>query len=162
MLVITDLSATNQSSKGLQILHKISTSLFILFLVLFSQAHAKPIESKEKADKVSQYFMDQVLKGEIEAAYSLLSAYVGIDLEQFIERGKKVANDMKQLEKSSGKPLSFDLLETQSVGEHFYKITYLLKYETVALIWSMNYYQPDQGWKLVDVSFNGDINSLFK
>jgi len=106
--------------------------------------------------------MSQVLSGEVEAAYSLLSAYAGIDLEQFIERGKKVANDMKQLEKSAGKPLSFDLLETQSVGEHFYKITYLLKYETVALVWSLNYYQPKQGWKLVDVSFNGDINSLFK
>jgi len=106
--------------------------------------------------------MGQILNGEVEAAYSLLSAYAGIDLEQFIERGKKVANDLQQLEKSAGKPLSFDLLETQSVGEHFYKITYLLKYDTVALIWNINYYQPDQGWKLVDVSFNGDINSLFK
>ena len=161
MLVTTYLSTTNQSSKGLQTLHKINASLFILFVILSSQAHAKPIENKEKTDKVSHYFMDQVLKGEVEAAYSLLSAYAGIDLEQFIERGKKVANDMKQLEKSAGKPLSFALLETQSVGEHFYKITYLLKYETVALIWSLNFYQPDQGWKLVHVSFNGDINSLF-
>ena len=143
-------------------MHKISASLFILFFVFFSQAHAKPIASKDKADKVSNYFMGQILNGEVEAAYSLLSAYAGIDLEQFIERGKKVANDLQQLEKSAGKPLSFDLLETQSVGEHFYKITYLLKYDTVALIWSINYYQPDQGWNLVDVSFNGDINSLFK
>lgn len=141
---------------------KISISLFILFFAFSSQSHAKPLANKEKADKVSNYFMGQVLSGEVEAAYSLLSAYAGIDLEQFMERGKKVANDMTQLEKSSGKPLSFDLLETQAVGEHFYKITYLLKYETVALIWSLNYYQPDQGWKLVDVSFNGDINSLFK
>ena len=143
-------------------MHKISFSLFILFFTFLSQGHAKPIESKEKADKVSQYFMGQILEGEVESAYSLLSAYVGIDLEQFIERGKKVAHDMKQLEKSSGKPISFDLLETQSVGEHFYKITYLLKYDRIALIWNINYYQPDKGWKLVDISFNGDINSLFK
>ena len=141
---------------------KISISLFILLFSFSSLSDAKPITSKEKVDKVSHYFMDQILNGDVEAAYSLLSAYIGIDLEQFIERGKKVANDMKQLEKSSGKPLSFALLETQSVGEHFYKTTYLLKYETVALIWSMNYYQPDQGWKLVDVSINDDINSLFK
>ena len=141
---------------------KISLSLLILFFAFFSHVHAKPIENKDKADKVSNYFMGQILNGEVEEAYSLLSAYAGIDLEQFIERGKKVANDMKQLEKSSGKPLSFDLLETQSVGEHFYKITYLLKYETVALIWNINYYQPDNGWKLVDISFNGDINALFK
>ncbi|MFT5717010.1 MAG: hypothetical protein ACI9T7_001193 [Oleiphilaceae bacterium] len=143
-------------------MHKFSVSLFVLFVIFFSQAQAKSIASKDKTDKVSSYFMGQILSGEVEAAYSLLSAYAGIDLEQFIERGKKVSTDMKQLEKSAGKPLSFDLLETQSVGEHFYKITYLLKYETIALIWNINYYQPDKGWKLVDVSFNGDINALFK
>jgi hypothetical protein len=143
-------------------LRKFSVSLFILFFVFFSHTHAKSVESKDKADKVSNYFMGQILSGEVEAAYALLSAYVGVDLEQFIERGKKVSTDMRQLEKSAGKPLSFDLLETQSVGEHFYKITYLLKYDTIALIWNINYYQPIKGWKVVDISFNGDINALFK
>jgi len=143
-------------------LFKFSLSVLILLLTFLSQANAKPLASKEKVDKVSNYFMTQILNGEVEAAYSLLSAYIGIDLEQFTERGKKVASDIKRLEKSSGKPLSFDLLETQSVGEHFYKATYLLKYQSIALIWSINYYQPDKGWNLVDVSFNGDINALFK
>ncbi len=143
-------------------LRKISLSILILLLTMSTQIFAKPLADKAKIDKVSQYFMTQILNNEVEAAYSLLSAYIGIDLEQFTERGKKVANDMKQLEKTAGKPLSFDLLETQSVGEHFYKATYLLKYQTIALIWSINFYQPDNGWKLVDVSFNGDINSLFK
>jgi hypothetical protein len=143
-------------------LHKFSISLFIIFFAFFSQVQAKPIESKDKADKVSHYFMGQIFNGEVEAAYSLISAYVGVDFGQFIERGKKVASDIQQLEKSAGKPLSFDLLETQSVGEHFYKITYLMKYDTIALVWNINYYQPDKGWKLVDITFNGDINALFK
>lgn len=106
--------------------------------------------------------MGQIFNGEVQAAYSLLSAYVSTDPELLIERGKKVANDMLQVEKSAGKPLSFDLIETQSVGEHFYKVTYLLKYDSNVLIWNINYYQPDQGWRLVDVSFNTDINALFK
>lgn len=106
--------------------------------------------------------MTQVLNGNLEPAYALLSGYVGVDLEQFNERGKKVVADMKLIEQSAGKPLSYALLNKQSVGEHFYKIQYLLKYQAAALIWELNYYQPEQGWNLVDVSFNTDINSLFK
>ena len=143
-------------------MQKISVSLFIFFIAICLPVQAKPLSSKDKADKVSQFFMGQILNGEVEAAYSLLSGYVGTDFEPFIERGKKVASDMLQLEKSAGKPISFDLLETQSVGEHFYKVTYLLKYESNVLIWNMNFYQPKEGWKLVDVSYNFDINALFK
>ena len=141
---------------------KFSISLFILFFTFSSQIHAKPIASKDKVNKVSNYFMNQIFNGDVEAAYSILSAYVSTDPELLIEKGKIVANDILQAEKSAGKPLSFDLIETQSVGEHFYKITYLLKYDSNALIWNINYYQPDQGWRLVDVSINTDINALFK
>lgn len=136
--------------------------LTLTFVLGNSHAFSKPLADKAKAEKVSEYFMSQLLEGEIESAYALLSAYVGIDLEQFNERGKKVVSDMKRIEQSTGKPLSFALLDKQSVGEHFYKIQYLLKYKAAALIWELNYYQPDQGWNLVDVSFNADINALFK
>ena len=105
--------------------------------------------------------MGQLVAGEIEAGYSLMSAYLGVDINAFVEKGKKAEADIKQLQQSIGKPLSLALLKEESVGEHFYKLTYLLKYQAAALVWEINYYQPDSGWKLVDVSFNGDINALF-
>ena len=106
--------------------------------------------------------MSQLMSGEFESAYSLMTAYIGVNITQFEERGKKAAEAMKQMEKTQGKPLSYALLKTQSVGEHFYKATYLLKYSAAALVWEFNYYQPDKGWKLVDISFNTNINALFE
>jgi len=73
-----------------------------------------------------------------------------------------MSHDMKQLESNQGKPLSFAMLKQESVGEHFYKISYLLKYPAAALVWELNYYQPAEGWNLVDISFNTDINALFE
>lgn len=134
--------------------------IFSLTFTLFSQA--KTLENKSKVDKVSDFFMSQVLAGETSAAFSLISAYLGVDIDAFEERGKKAELSLRQLNANLGKPLSYALLDQQSVGEHFYKVTYLLKYESAALVWEINYYQPDKGWKLVDVSFNTDINSLFK
>ena len=139
--------------------------LTIMVVSLFAtsnQVLAKPLSDKAKVDQVSEQFMTQILAGEIEQAYSQLSAYLGVSPEQFNERSKKIVQDMAKLEQSVGKPLAFAKLKQQSVDEHFYKITYLLKFQTAALIWELNYYQPEQGWKLVDVSFNTDINALFK
>ena len=106
--------------------------------------------------------MSQILSGETSAAFALIAAYLGVDAEPFEERGKKAELSLTQLNSSLGKPLSYSLLEKQSVGDHFYKVIYLLKYETAALVWEINYYQPDKGWKLVDINFNTDINALFK
>jgi len=142
----------------------INHTLFTVFVVvaLSTTAVAKDLSDTKKIDQVSEYFMEQLLTGEIESGYSLMSAYLGVDINSFVEKGKKADNDIRQLQKSIGKPLSYALLKQENVGEHFYKLTYLLKYQAAALVWEINYYQPDSGWKLVDISFNGDINALFK
>lgn len=133
-----------------------------LFLGLSSLANAKTLENTDKVDKVSDHFMSQILSGEVASAYSLIAAYLGVDAASFEERSKKTELNLSQLNTKLGKPLSVALLEKKSVSDHFYKTIYLLKYETAALIWELNYYQPTEGWKLVDISYNTDINSLFK
>ncbi len=133
----------------------------LVSLFLSSPIMAKDLPDTKKVKQVSDFFMGQLVAGEIESGYSLMSAYLGVDINAFVEKGKKAEADIKQLQQSIGKPLSLALLKEESVGEHFYKLTYLLKYQAAALVWEINYYQPDSGWKLVDVSFNGDINALF-
>lgn len=135
---------------------------FCILMIHAAQLQAKVLENTEKVDKVSNYFMSQIVSGEVSSAYSLISAYLGVDPAGFEERSKKADMSLSQLNKNLGKPLSYALLEKQAVGTHFYKIIYLLKYESAALVWELNYYQPQQGWKLVDINFNTDINALFK
>ncbi|KZY86534.1 hypothetical protein A3741_26450, partial [Oleiphilus sp. HI0069] len=140
-------------------MRQISLLICCISLITFSSLSlAKPLASKDKINKVSDYFMSQVVQAEYDSAYSLMSAYIGVSPEQFEERGKKISHDMKMLEARQGKPLSFALLKQESVGEHFYKISYLLKYPSAALVWELNYYQPQEGWNLVDISFNTNIN----
>lgn len=140
-------------------------SSFILLLTCLSLSHslqAKVLDNTEKVDKVSDYFMSQIATGEVASAYSLIAAYLGVDAASFEERGKKAEMSLSQLNSTLGKPLSFALLDKQAVGDHFYKTIYLLKYESAALVWELNFYQPQEGWKLVDINFNTDINALFK
>jgi hypothetical protein len=140
----------------------ITIQVVLLLLSFANLSHAKTLENTSKINKVSNYFMSQILAGETSSAFSLISAYLGVDAASFDERGKKAEVSLNQLNSSLGKPLSYALLEKQAVGEHFYKVIYLLKYDSAALVWEINFYQPSDGWKLVDINFNTDINALFK
>ena len=138
------------------------TAISLTLLLSASLSSAKTLSDTTKVDKVSDFFMSQILSGDVPAAFALIATYLGVDGASFEERGKKAELSLTQLNSSLGKPLSYALLEKQAVGDHFYKVIYLLKYETAALVWEINYYQPSEGWKLVDINFNTDINDLFK
>ncbi len=131
-------------------------------LLLSTVAHARTLADAAAARKLADQFMAQLVKGEADAGYDMLSAYIGVDFEQFNQRGKKMLGDLQQIGSSVGKPIGFDLLATQSVKTHFMKLTYLLIYGNAALVWELNFYQPEKGWQLVDVSYHANINDLFQ
>lgn len=137
-------------------------SLLVLVLcTLTTLSYAKSLPDVDKARAMAEAFMQQLITGEAEAGYSTLSAYVGVDFEQFNARGKKLVSDLQQVESRVGKPLSYDYLAAQSVKQHLLKLTYLLKYPSAAVVWEFNFYQPQNGWQLVDVSYHTNINTLF-
>lgn len=135
---------------------------FALLWLLSTAAISKSFNSLEKVDQASELFMSQIFKGEVENAYALMSAYAGVDMNAFLERGEKAAQSLEKLESATGKAFTYAKIKTQAVEGHFYKITYLLKYASAALVWELNYYQPQDGWLLVDVSFNAEIDKLFE
>lgn len=134
----------------------------LMSLALSTSSLAKSLPSTEKVLQESELFMSQLASGDAETAINLISVYLGIDANAFNQRAQKIVNDMKRINESAGKPLSFAKLDEQSIGDHFFKVRYLLKYQQAAIVWEINFYQPEKGWHLVDISFNTDIDALFK
>lgn len=141
----------------------LSLALICTLSLFFSTTTwAKSLPGTEKILQESDLFMSNLASGDTETAINLISIYLGIDTEQFNLRAQKIVSDMKRINTSAGKPLSFAKLDEQSIGDHFFKVRYLLKYQQAAIVWEINFYQPENGWYLVDISFNTDINALFK
>ena len=65
----------------------------IFVAALSTSASAKELSDTKKIAQVSEYFMGQLLSGEIESGYSLMSAYLGVDIKGFVEKGKKVKHN---------------------------------------------------------------------
>ena len=71
-------------------IHTLSRSLLLcLALTLSVYSQAKSLESQDQADKVSDFFMSQILSGDVSSAYALIAAYLGVDAASFEEQGKK-------------------------------------------------------------------------
>ncbi len=131
-------------------------------ITLSTSALAKSLPNTDKVIQESELFMSQLASGDAEAAINLISVYLGIDANAFNQRAQKIVSDMQRINGSAGKPLSFAKLDEQSIGDHFFKVRYLLKYQQAAIVWEINFYQPEKGWYLVDISFNTDIDALFE
>ena len=119
-------------------------------------------DTKEKLSKAGGNFMSLLLKGKTEQAYKALLSEVGGDTERLTQQATEMATFMVKVREQLGEPISYDLITTGSIKEHFYKQKYLLKFDNAAIVWEINYYQPREGWKLVDVAYNTDIDALFE
>ena len=143
--------------------------IFALFSVALSYSHSTlatsiPESSKDPKQhlvKAGDNFMSLLLKGNTALAYKDLLSTVGGDSERLQQQAADVASFMTKVREQLGEPISYDLITTDSIKEHFFKQKYLLKFDNAAIVWEINYYQPRNHWKLVDVAYNTDIDALF-
>lgn len=115
----------------------------------------------DQLDSVGEKFMASIMSAKTKQAYTDLSPIVGVNLEQFNQAGEQAAGYMEKVRERIGEPLSFDLISTQKIKQHFIKQTYLLKFKTAALVWELTYYRPEAEWKLVGINYSTDIDALF-
>ena len=138
-----------------------SVILTSLFFFNNLASASEPHHSKEDLKKAGDQFMSALLKGKTEQAYKNIISTTGEEKERFTQQGTSVSAYMTKVREQIGEPVSFDLIATQSIKDHFFKQKYLLKFDNAAIVWEINYYQPKQGWKLVDITYNTDIEALF-
>ena len=139
-----------------------SVALSYNSMALANTAAESTKDTKQQLSKAGGHFMSLLLKGKTEQAYKELLSEVGGDTERLTQQATEMATFMVKVREQLGEPISYDLITTDSIKEHFFKQKYLLKFDNAAIVWEINYYQPREGWKLVDVAYNTDIDALFE
>lgn len=140
----------------------LTTLFFFNNLASASTSAPENQSSKESLKKIGDQFMSTILKGNTEQAYKDIIPATGDEKERFTQIGMRVTAEMKKLREQIGEPLSFDFITAQSIKDHFFKQIYLLKFNNAAIVWEINYYQPNQGWKIVEINYNANFDDLFE
>ncbi|WP_097458782.1 hypothetical protein [Mangrovitalea sediminis] len=133
-----------------------------LFLLAPLLARADSLESPKMADKAVATFMQQADQGQVDQAYVGLHPYLGVDADAYNQAAKKAVSYFKEVFDKVGKPLGDLVVRREHIGNSFYRISVLQKYQSAAFEWQFTFYQPKQGWHLVGVSYSTDIDDLYQ
>ncbi|MFE8070842.1 hypothetical protein QQM79_07265 [Marinobacteraceae bacterium S3BR75-40.1] len=142
---------------------RLLTLLALLALLCFAiTAHAEPLKDKEAVGKATDQFLTAATDGDIAKAYAGIRNAVGVDVEAFDNSGDKAAGYFKKVFEQVGKPLAWDRVRTEHIKDHLLRITYLQKFQQAALFWEFTFYQPTEGWSLVNISYGTDLSHLYE
>ena len=61
-----------------------------------------------------------------------------------------------------GKPLGYELVATERIGNSFVRYVYLQKFENHALRWVFGYYKPKDSWLTNAFKFDDQLDQLYE
>ncbi|TBW52950.1 hypothetical protein EZI54_15775 [Marinobacter halodurans] len=140
---------------------KIARVASLLLFVLTLPAAADTLASPDAIKPQTQAFMTQVKQGEVAEAYAGLAPYLGVPRKPFDASAKEADTYFQKVFDRAGKTVGTSLVKREAIADDFYRETWLQKFTEAAMAWQFTFYQADQGWKLVGISYTTDIESLY-
>lgn len=137
---------------------------YLLGLLLLTPllAQADSLESRKMADKAVSTFIQQADQGNVDQAYLGLRPYLGVEVDAYDKAAKKAVTYFKEVFDKVGKPVGDAVVKREQIGDSFYRISLLQKYQSAAFEWQFTFYQPKKGWQVVGVSYSTDIDDLYQ
>lgn len=107
-------------------------------------------------------FMTRVADNQVEAAYQQLRPFLGVASDPFDQSAREANAYFQLVTGQVGQPLASVYLRSEGIGEHFYRETWLQKFNAAAIAWTFTFYRPNDDWKLVGVSYSTDLDTLYQ
>ncbi|PVY75861.1 hypothetical protein C8D92_106121 [Tamilnaduibacter salinus] len=142
-----------------------SRILRILFMAFIASVHPVVAETLPDRDALTQKtraFMGTLSEGDATGAYRSLRPYLGVPATPFDKAAKKADDYARQVRERAGDPVGVSLAREAAIGHDFHRVTWLQKFPAAAVAWQFTFYQPDDGWKLVGISYTTDLESLYR
>ncbi|WP_203143093.1 hypothetical protein [Marinobacter mangrovi] len=140
---------------------KIARVASLLLFALTLPAAADTLASPDAIKTQTQAFMTQVKQGEVAEAYAGLAPYLGVPRKPFDASAKEADTYFQKVFDRAGRTVGTSRVKREAIADDFYRETWLQKFTEAAMAWQFTFYQADQGWKLVGISYTTDIESLY-
>ena len=111
-------------------------------------------------------FMEEVFtcieNGDFQKAFSLVKTNTVIESTQIDMLYAQTESQLNMLNKKYGRDNGFEQVGEMKLGNSLLKKVYIQKYNYIPLRWIFIFYNPGNGWKLIQFSFDEDYKELFK
>lgn len=138
--------------------------VFVTAMTLCQAVQAGPdtLASPTAIDTSTRDFMTQVAAGQVSAAYQSLRPYLGVPAEPYDASASEARTYFGQVTERVGDTLAISAARREAIAEDFYRITWLQKFDTAAIAWTFTFYQPEEGYRLVGVSYSTELSELYQ
>ncbi len=109
--------------------------------------------------KVLDVFFGQLVKGNIEAAYSTLTRNTVLEREPSTLASLKASTN--EALKLFGAFKGYEILGVEEVGTHMLRVSCISLGEMFPLSWKFFYYRPEGDWRLIDIRVGAALNEFF-
>jgi len=135
--------------------------LALLLLVLPAVAGAETLRSEADTLALSRKMMDVAMTQPPGAAFAVLKPYWPMDPAEIDGQTSNAGIQWQVIEARFGKPLGYELVKTERIGQSFVRYVYLQKFEKHALRWRVSFYRPRDAWMTNNFAFDDQLESLY-
>jgi len=137
--------------------------VLLLAVLTATSAAAVPasLRSKEDAADLVDTFMANLTAGDAKGAYRLAGKHRQMPASEFGAWMSEGEKRRLELRRSFGLSLGFERVANEQVGERVLRISQLERFDKGALVWRFVFYRAENTWKLVSVTEESDLNTLF-
>ena len=134
----------------------------IMAVTAMAEDDSGGLADRNAIQKTTDAFMKRLEEGRVLAAYREMKRVLGVDSRPFMKDAEKARKFFKQVRDRVGEPLESALVKTDTIEDHFHRLSYLQKFESAALHWQFTFYRPREEWVLVGVSYSTSLDSLYQ
>lgn len=135
--------------------------LVLLLLALPAVAGAETLRSEADTLALSRKMMDVAMTQPPGAAFAVLKPYWPMDPAEIDGLTSNASLQWQVIEARFGKPLGYELVRTERIGQSFVRYVYLQKFEKHALRWRVSFYRPRDAWMTNHFAFDDQLESLY-
>lgn len=119
------------------------------------------LRSESETRALSDRLMDLAMKEPPDTVFAQLKPYWPLDPSEIDGMASVTKLKWQLVETRYGKPLAYELVSVERIGESFVRYIYLQKFENHALRWSFGFYRPLDGWVTNSFRFDDQIELLY-
>jgi hypothetical protein len=138
----------------------ISITILLLTLpcIVSGEGFSSLNNAREITDKAMGYFkLDKISEG-----YSVLKPYWPLPSVEIDNLINKTTTQWPMVKQRFGESLGTEFIKEERVGKSFVRYTYLHKFNNHAIRWLFILYKPKGQWVINGVSFDDNVNELFR
>lgn len=134
---------------------------FLLLLVLAAYpSQAAELPDATAAVALSDRIMQKAAEGDVRAALELGRPYIVIPHSEFDSMLGQAELQLPMIAVRFGKPIGYEFLRNDTVGDSLVQTVYLQKFEKHAMVWRFVFYRNEKGWVLNSFKYADDLSSL--